>query len=248
MAGREVFKHAVRSMAEAADQALLRAGLTSDDIDLLMPHQANMRIIEATARYANMPMDKVFVNVDRYGNMSSATLPIALDEAIEQGRQAPGDEHHDGGVRRRLHLGVIGDPLVALLFPGPGLAVRRHGARPRRRVRDGTPDLRGGRRGARLRALARNVGRAGRELTATSNAQPAILVHSIAALPPGARAARRAVGLAAGHSLGEFSAYVAAGSLGFADGVRIVRRRGELMLEQPAGKRPGAMAALLGAR
>jgi 3-oxoacyl-[acyl-carrier-protein] synthase III len=86
MAGREVFKHAVRSMSEAADQALLRAGLTSDDIDLLIPHQANMRIIEATARYAKVPMEKVYVNVDRYGNMSSATLPVALDEALEQGR------------------------------------------------------------------------------------------------------------------------------------------------------------------
>jgi 3-oxoacyl-[acyl-carrier-protein] synthase III len=91
MAGREVFKAAVRSMAEAADQALLRAGLTGEDIDLFIPHQANIRIIEATARYANVPMEKVYVNVDRYGNMSSATVPIALDEAIEQGRVRPGD-------------------------------------------------------------------------------------------------------------------------------------------------------------
>jgi 3-oxoacyl-[acyl-carrier-protein] synthase III len=91
MAGREVFKAAVRSMAEAADQALLRAGLTGEDIDLMIPHQANMRIIEATAKYANVPMDKVFVNVDRYGNMSSATIPVALDEAVEQGRLRPGD-------------------------------------------------------------------------------------------------------------------------------------------------------------
>jgi len=90
MAGREVFKAAVRSMAEAADQALLRAGLTGDDIDLLIPHQANIRIIEATAKYSNIPMDKVFVNVDRYGNMSSATIPIAIDEAIESGRLKPG--------------------------------------------------------------------------------------------------------------------------------------------------------------
>ncbi|HEY8484374.1 MAG TPA: beta-ketoacyl-ACP synthase III [Longimicrobiales bacterium] len=90
MAGREVFKAAVRSMAEAADQALLRAGLTSDDIDLFIPHQANIRIIEATARYANLPMEKVYVNVDRYGNMSSATLPVALDEALEEGRLKPG--------------------------------------------------------------------------------------------------------------------------------------------------------------
>jgi len=70
---------------EAADQALARAGLTGEDIDLFIPHQANMRIIEATARYANVPMEKVFVNVDRYGNMSSATIPIALDEAVEHG-------------------------------------------------------------------------------------------------------------------------------------------------------------------
>ena len=91
MAGREVFKSAVRSMAEAADQALMRAGLTGADIDLLVPHQANMRIIEATARYAGVPMEKVFVNVDRYGNMSSATVPIALDEAAEQGRLRKGD-------------------------------------------------------------------------------------------------------------------------------------------------------------
>lgn len=90
MAGREVFKAAVRSMAEAADQALLRAGLTSDDIQLLIPHQANMRIIEATARYAGIPMEKVYVNVDRYGNMSSATIPVALDEAIEEGRLTRG--------------------------------------------------------------------------------------------------------------------------------------------------------------
>jgi 3-oxoacyl-[acyl-carrier-protein] synthase-3 len=90
MAGREVFKAAVRSMAEASDQALLRSGLTGDDIDLFVPHQANIRIIEATARYANVPMEKVFVNVDRYGNMSSATIPVALDEAVEQGRIGPG--------------------------------------------------------------------------------------------------------------------------------------------------------------
>ena len=91
MAGSEVFKAAVRSMADAADQALIRAGLTSNDIALLIPHQANIRIIEATAKYAGIPMDKVYVNVDRYGNMSSATVPIALDEAIEQGRVKPGD-------------------------------------------------------------------------------------------------------------------------------------------------------------
>jgi 3-oxoacyl-[acyl-carrier-protein] synthase-3 len=86
MAGREVFKHAVRSMSEAVDRALDAAKLTAADIDLLVPHQANMRIIEATAKHAGVAMDKVYVNVDRYGNTSSASIPISLDEAIESGR------------------------------------------------------------------------------------------------------------------------------------------------------------------
>ena len=85
MAGREVFKHAVRSMAESADRALDIARINGDDIDLLIPHQANLRIIEATAKHASISMDKVYVNVDRYGNTSSASIPIALDEAIQKG-------------------------------------------------------------------------------------------------------------------------------------------------------------------
>ena len=85
MAGREVFKHAVRSMAEAAARALDLARLNGGDIDLLIPHQANSRIIEATAKHAGIPMDKVYVNVDRYGNTSSASIPIALDEAMQKG-------------------------------------------------------------------------------------------------------------------------------------------------------------------
>ncbi|HEX3158162.1 MAG TPA: beta-ketoacyl-ACP synthase III [Gemmatimonadaceae bacterium] len=90
MAGREVFKHAVRSMSEACDRALDSAKLTGTDVDLMIPHQANVRIIEATAKHASIGMDKVFVNVDRFGNTSSASIPIALDEAIRQGRVGEG--------------------------------------------------------------------------------------------------------------------------------------------------------------
>jgi 3-oxoacyl-[acyl-carrier-protein] synthase-3 len=86
MEGREVFKHAVRSMSEACDRALDGAKLTGQDIDLLIPHQANIRIIEATAKHANVSMEKVFVNVDRYGNTSSASIVMALEEAIACGR------------------------------------------------------------------------------------------------------------------------------------------------------------------
>lgn len=90
MAGREVYKAAVLSMADACDHALQRAGLTGDDIDLLIPHQANIRIIESTAKHAGLPMAKVYVNVDRYGNTSAASVAIALDEAVRTGRLQPG--------------------------------------------------------------------------------------------------------------------------------------------------------------
>ena len=90
MAGPEVFKSAVRSMCDAAENALKRAGCTGDDIDLLVPHQANIRIIDATAKYARIPPEKVYINVDRYGNMSSASIPVALDEARELGRVKDG--------------------------------------------------------------------------------------------------------------------------------------------------------------
>jgi 3-oxoacyl-[acyl-carrier-protein] synthase-3 len=90
MAGREVFKAAVLSMADACDQALRRAGLEGTDVDLMIPHQANIRIIEATAKHAGMPMEKVYVNVDRYGNTSAASIAIALDEAVRTGRLMPG--------------------------------------------------------------------------------------------------------------------------------------------------------------
>jgi 3-oxoacyl-[acyl-carrier-protein] synthase III len=90
MAGREVFKAAVLAMADACDEALRRAGITADQVDLLVPHQANLRIIEATAKHAGLPMSKVMVNVDRYGNTSSASIPLALEQAIAEGRVGPG--------------------------------------------------------------------------------------------------------------------------------------------------------------
>jgi 3-oxoacyl-[acyl-carrier-protein] synthase-3 len=90
MAGREVFKAAVRAMADACDHALERAGVTAEEIDLLVPHQANLRIIEATAKHAAIPMGKVMVNVDRYGNTSAASIPLALAQAEEEGRLKKG--------------------------------------------------------------------------------------------------------------------------------------------------------------
>jgi 3-oxoacyl-[acyl-carrier-protein] synthase-3 len=90
MAGREVFKAAVRTMADACDEVLSRAGVTADQVDLLVPHQANLRIIEAIAKHAGFPMSRVMVNVERYGNTSSASIPLALEQAVEEGRVGPG--------------------------------------------------------------------------------------------------------------------------------------------------------------
>lgn len=90
MAGREVFKAAVQTMTDACDEALRRAGVTADQVDLLVPHQANLRIIEATAKHAGFPMSKVMVNVERYGNTSSASIPLALEQAVAEGRVGPG--------------------------------------------------------------------------------------------------------------------------------------------------------------
>lgn len=86
MNGREVFKHAVREMASACETAMREAGITGDEVDWLVPHQANLRIIDATARHFGLPMEKVVVNVDRMGNSSSASIPIALSEAVADGR------------------------------------------------------------------------------------------------------------------------------------------------------------------
>ena len=91
MNGREIFKHAVRGMCESAEQALADAAVTLDKIRLVVPHQANVRIIEALAKRLNLPMDRVFVNLDRYGNTSAASVPIALYESAQQGRLAQGD-------------------------------------------------------------------------------------------------------------------------------------------------------------
>jgi 3-oxoacyl-[acyl-carrier-protein] synthase-3 len=90
MAGREVFLHAVKAMGDSAERALTAAGLKSGDIDLLFPHQANLRIIDATAKRLGIPKDKVYVNIDRFGNTSSGSIPIALNEARRIGRLKPG--------------------------------------------------------------------------------------------------------------------------------------------------------------
>jgi 3-oxoacyl-[acyl-carrier-protein] synthase-3 len=88
--GQEIFKRAVHGMGEAAAAVMAKCGVTADEIDLVVPHQANLRIIEAVVKRAHIPMDKVMLTVQRYGNMSAATVPVALVDALEEGRVKPG--------------------------------------------------------------------------------------------------------------------------------------------------------------
>lgn len=92
MNGREVFRFATRVMAEASQQAIESANLTMDDIQIVIPHQANSRIIEAAARGLNIPMERVMMNLERYGNTSTASIPIATIEAVQTERLKPGDK------------------------------------------------------------------------------------------------------------------------------------------------------------
>lgn len=116
--GPEIFKRAVLGMSQACEAVLAKKNFSADEIDLVVPHQANLRIIEALARRTGVSMDKVYVNVHRYGNMSAATVPVALCEALEAGRVHPGSvllmPAFGGGLTWCAHLVRWGDRTTPL--------------------------------------------------------------------------------------------------------------------------------------
>jgi 3-oxoacyl-[acyl-carrier-protein] synthase-3 len=116
--GGEIFKKAVKGMALASQKVLTKCGLTPEQIDLVVPHQANLRIIESVAKHAGLPMDKVFLTVQKYGNMSAATVPVALVDAVEAGRVQPGSTvlmpGFGGGLTLCSHLVRWGDRVTPL--------------------------------------------------------------------------------------------------------------------------------------
>jgi 3-oxoacyl-[acyl-carrier-protein] synthase III len=131
--GQEIFRKAVQGMSEASHEVMRRARVTMDDISLVVPHQANLRIMEAVAKRAGAPPDKLYVTVQKYGNMSSATAPVALVEAVEEGRVPPGGlvlmPAFGGGLTLSSHLIRWGErttplsPSDAELPPSPKTAL-----------------------------------------------------------------------------------------------------------------------------
>ncbi|HTJ20146.1 MAG TPA: ketoacyl-ACP synthase III [Steroidobacteraceae bacterium] len=116
--GQEIFKRAVHGMAKASQSALERAGISTDQVSLVIPHQANLRIIESVAKHCGISMDRVYVTVQKYGNMSSATVPVALVEALEDGRVKPGSilltPAFGGGLTWCSHVIRWGDRVTPL--------------------------------------------------------------------------------------------------------------------------------------
>lgn len=150
--GQEIFKRAVQGMGDACETVLKKLQVSADSLDLVVPHQANLRIIEAVAKRSHIPMERVFVNVQRYGNMSSATVPVALCEALEENRVKPGGlllmPGFGGGLTYCAHAVRWGDRVKPLresqaeLPPNDRTAlelIRDMTARKTRPVSDTTP-------------------------------------------------------------------------------------------------------------
>ena len=128
MNGPEVYKFATHVVVESAVRCLDAAGLTVEDVDLFLPHQANQRIIDHAARRLGIPDERVFCNVAQYGNTSAASIPLALDEAYRGGVVNARRHRADGRLRRRPGVGIVRDGMdegalmakIAFCFPGQG--------------------------------------------------------------------------------------------------------------------------------
>lgn len=125
MNGREVFRFATRVMADATREVAERANLRVGDLNIIIPHQANQRIIEAAARGLDLPIERFMINLDRYGNTSSASIPIAVCEAIEQGRISPGDRMVMVGFGAGLTWGALALEWSEVQRPVPPIRKRQ---------------------------------------------------------------------------------------------------------------------------
>lgn len=255
MNGKEVFKFAVRVLGRSVMKALDKIGMTKNDIDLLVPHQANVRIIDSAAKRLDLPLNKVMVNVDQYANTSAASIPIALCDARDQGRLKRDEIVVLVGFGAGLTYGSLvikwqkteeakKMSKIAFMFPGQGsqkVGMMKDLYDNYSVVKDVFKEA-----DEALGFSMTDLCFKGPEeqLRLTYNTQPAILTCSVAAMKV-LEENEIVPSVVAGHSLGEYSALVCAGAMSFADAVRTVRKRGQFMQEAvPVGE--GAMAAIIG--
>ena len=253
MNGREVFKFATRVLVSSAQKVLDECGLTVDDVDVYVPHQANKRIIDHAAGKLGIPEEKVVVNVDRYGNTSSGRSARARRcgrrRAAPRGRARADDRNGSGP-----HLGLGVDRVesgrscrvtkIAFMLPGPGLVRGRDGPRHRRGRARGDGGLRARQRRLRARPQADLLRRAGREPASTRRCSSRRSSRRASRSTRRLRA-RDPPDFVVGHSVGEFAALGAAESIRAAEAIGLVRERG-LAMAEAARERPGSMAAILG--
>ena len=256
MNGREVFKFATRVLVSSANELLDEVGLTVEDVDVYIPHQANIRIISHAAEKLGFPDEKVVVNVDRFGNTSSGSIPLALADAQRDGRLEKGKIVLMTGMGAGLTWGSgvmewtcewscrMTKTKVAFCFPGQGSLEQGMG----RDIAEAVPEamrvfeLGSTASGLDLRRLCFDANL--EELVETEVQQPALVATSLAVL-----AALKARGIepdyVVGHSVGEFAALAAASSIGVEETIGLVRERG-LAMAEAVQEHPGRMAAILG--
>ena len=253
MQGREVFKTAVRSLEAVSREALEKNGLRTTDVQHVIAHQANLRILEAVMKRLEIPVEKCHLNIEQVGNTSSASVPLTLDQANRQGALKDGDVILMMAIGGGMSWGSAScageeEMKIAFVFPGQGSQYVGMGqalaqAFPAARAALDEADAALGGGLSRLMSDGPED-----ELRKTANTQPAILAVSTAAhrvLMKEAGGKFQFPAFYAGHSLGEYSALVCAGAMSLTDAIKAVRARGQFMQEAvPAGE--GAMAAILG--
>ena len=251
MNGREVFKFATRVLVSSAEAVLERCGVSVEDIDLYVPHQANVRIMDHAAAKLGIPRERMVVNVDRYGNTSSGSIPLALAEAQAAGRLEEGDLVLMTGMGAGLTWGStlmewtgMKPGRVAFCFPGQGSLEVGMG----REVATAVPEARDVFERCSA-ATGMDLMRLCFEGTKKTSSRPRSSSRrsSRRAWPSWRRSGSAGIkpDFVVGHSVGEFAALAAAGALRFEEAVVLVRERG-LAMADAARKNPGSMAAILG--
>ncbi len=230
MNGREVFKFATRVMVSSADAILAECGLAIEDVDVYVPHQANVRIIDHAVRKLGVPAGRTVVNVERYGNTSSGSIPLALADAADDGRLEPGKLVLLDGYGRRPHVGLRVDQMdtrddwstamskIAFMFPGQGSFEAGMGKDVAEAVPEAMAVYDAGSESSGMDLKALCFDSPVEALVETEVQQPALVATSLA-LDAALRSRGIAPAFVVGHSVGEFAALGSAQSISVRDAI-----------------------------